>query len=262
LGKAKNITKTLSWDELPSQGSITGGNLWITFHAYQDVPLNVTYRGLKPTNITLVVSNTPEHSWIGFVPSHVISNAGPGVHQTTMRLAGAGMVVSGVPGPGHPLIQAVDGAGNVIAECSFYTFADEQVSTVNSLVAPSVSFPVAGSHSNSYYFEIFGVVYDTSSFTPQEQTQNSTADVSISILGLVQNGTIIPMPSWLNITTPDPTFVLNASEPYWGDMHMVFGNAQLGTYNVAIGETFNQRYSVIVDLTFKITGTCFDSPCG
>ena len=81
--------------------------------------------------------------------------------------------------------------------------------------------------------ELEGVVYD-----PRSSNASQVLSVAISAPGLMQNGSLVPIPSWMQVELPEP-FVLNASVPYYFHIGISTNPAHVGTYTISLQELEN-----------------------
>ena len=81
--------------------------------------------------------------------------------------------------------------------------------------------------------ELEGGVYD-----PLGSNASQTLSVQLAAAGLIQNGSVVPIPSWMQVDLPQP-FVLNASLPYYFHIGISTNPAHFGTYVISLQELEN-----------------------
>ena len=81
---------------------------------------------------------------------------------------------------------------------------------------------------------VYGAVYDPLDDSRQIQ-------VSLKVLGMINDTKIVPLPSWLAVKIPNSTLTLNANEPYYFMINPITRSAPVGTFTVAIGEHVGEQ---------------------
>ena len=90
----------------------------------------------------------------------------------------------------------------------------------------------------------YGVVYD-----PASQSASSSLSVTLRISGILENGAVQPLPSWLTVNQPEPHFKLPTNEPYYFGFDItVSSTAPQGFYSLALaemidGQSFSAAFS-------------------
>jgi hypothetical protein len=249
FGQLYERPATLSWNISNGYGVFALNG----YSSYEDIPFNLTYTAGGVADMYLLDYNAPANTWIGFLPGRLLNNVGPGGTNGTIRIGGAEIVSATNPDATLVQIKATLTDGVVIAQCTIAISRDfNGISIVSSLQRPSIWFPIMTDTSTSPSFNPFGAVYNTSQPSPQQQSLNRTLSVSFSVLGLAQNGTIEPLPPWLNVTIMEPSLLLNASKPAWDGIGVLTRNAPLGAYTVVVSETFNGQYSTVENLDVTV----------
>ncbi len=84
-------------------------------------------------------------------------------------------------------------------------------------------------------------------------TSNSTLQVHLSVLGLLDGSNISLLPYWLSVNIPNPSFTLNATQPYYFITTVKTSNAPAsGTYDVAIDENIGDKhYTQPLEITIE-----------
>src|ERR1022692_4569629 len=81
---------------------------------------------------------------------------------------------------------------------------------------------LGGSYSHGNTAESFGAVY-----SPYSADANQTLSVEMSAVGLIQNGSLIPIPAWMQVDLSE-LFVLNTMQPYYFDVGVTTNRAHFG----------------------------------
>ena len=217
----------------------------VTFIGSEEWPVHVS--SSVSSNVSLSVSNVPCGIWAKIIPAQ-IPNVGPSGVTARLLLAGA---MSGLPGAskqGNASLVIEAAAPNGLR--ASYTLPIQQHGNLTELESPGpVIQAEAGAYSSAYTIgntsDIFGIVYN-----PSGAQGSQTLNVSLSASGLVQDGSLVPFPSWMKVSLPTPTFILNSSEPYYFEVNVSTLPPHFGSYEIAIGESANgQLFSDIVTIT-------------
>ncbi|GEM_PF-4824044 len=214
----------------------SNGETCDSFIGYKEYSL--TLFSEERRDIKLNVPNVPKGMWIKLVPQQL--NVGPEGTSARMIVAGGG----GLPFTGPEtdiqslIIQAESNEekariGDLRVRTNIPT-----LTVLNS--AGPIEFPEKIYVWAESSFRIFGGVYDT------DEPQNNSLSVNLSVLGLLQEGKIIPMPSWLEVDIPNSSFSLNASEPHYFVTRAVrtSESALLGDHTIVIEEIIDgQRFT-------------------
>jgi hypothetical protein len=249
--------------------AVTYGNgISMTIGARTDYDGNATYaavpHGLEEWAVT-VYSNTatdvnmstamvPLNMWAKFVPSY-LPDVGPEGAATTLLIAGALMPF--VPNQFNVSV-FMDAVGSSGSEGEAF-LPVEPVLPVEVLHAPGpinsqieVNYANAALTTGQTGTVVYGVVYD-----PASQSAGSSLSISMRISGILENGAVQPLPSWLTVSQPEPSFKLPANEPYYFGFDMTISStAPQGLYSLALAETINGQSfsgSVVILAEYPIT---------
>jgi hypothetical protein len=217
---------------LGSQGSFT------KFPAEQ--VFNLTFTSPQTVPVSLVAELVPSGVWIHFAPAHLV--AGPVATKSQLIIAGAVQPLT--PSPNNQTISIRASYGNSSTIVSLAVVKWLTLSIINS--AGPVEFAnalVVGTDSASS--ETYGAVYDPIATSP-----NSTQVVKFSALGIVENGKVVPLPSWLKILYSNESLPLVPDKPTYFSIGARPYNGQPGDYVVAIQESINGRqFTTNLELT-------------
>ena len=191
---------------------------------YQDFPIIVHSR--EGTTVDLNVPNIPDGGWVKFVPQKL--TIGPNGSKATMIIAGIEEPNMGNPLADKPLI--IEGkSSNGTATTILPVRTNENLAILHS--AGPFELGSTTLNSNEDGMVIPGVVYD-----PNDNS-NSTLQVNLSSLGMVDGSTIVPFPSWFSIKILKPSFTLNSDEPYYFTIETItHGAPSSGSYAFALDE--------------------------
>jgi hypothetical protein len=179
--------------------------------AWYMVPITVYAPSTTSVNLTSLTLN--EGGWLKIIPSYLPA-VGPQGANATIYMAGIGPVTTQL---NNSLFIGASGADGLTGDA---VIPIEGSSEVNVITGPG---PVSISGGGLPY--IVGLVYDPSSGTAASLP---SLPVTISIGGVLdQNGSVVPLPSWLNVTYPE--------------QHFVFGNGStiVTTTTLGPGATFS-----------------------
>jgi hypothetical protein len=218
---------------LGSQSSFT------TFPAEQVFPLTITSPQTVPINLT--AETTPLGVWIHFVPNHL--EASPSGSHSQLVIAGA--VRPLIPSSNNQTISIRASYGNSSTAVSLTIIRWLQLSIIHS--PGPIEFAnslVVGADSPSS--ETYGAVYEPIGTTP-----NSTLVVNFSALGIMQNGKIVPMPSWLNLVYSNQSLILVPDKPTYFTLgarpiHGLPGNYVLVIQESIAGEQFTTNLELAI----------------
>jgi len=94
--------------------------------------------------------------------------------------------------------------------------------------------------------QTFGVVFD-----PSASFQSSSITVTLSALGMLQNGTVVALPSWLGLPNSNHTLSLTAEQPFYFVMTATGIDAHPGTYEIAIQEIIaGSQFMVVMNVVW------------
>ncbi|MDE1832251.1 MAG: hypothetical protein KGI02_07770 [Thaumarchaeota archaeon] len=207
------------------------------FPAYEEYPVTVYGQGQK---VAMSVPDLPAGKYVRFVPSDVTATP----RGTSLKMIAAGIVRPGAPNALFtPVATIVAQSSDGAKSSSYIPIAETQNITVIHSPGP-IAFTDNFGGNGQQGFGISGVVYDPLNYT------DAPLHVKLSVLG-IDNGTIIPMPSWLSVSIPDSLFDLVPTVPYYFMLNFSSTNASLGTYPVAIKEDMGDS-SFVQDVLIKI----------
>ena len=234
-------------------GSRTDYNVNGTFGIYNRAleGWNVTIYSNEITNVTLSVANLSPEGWAKFSPSS-LQNVGPAGKETTLLLAGEFVpfipndynnisVFIGAQGSDNSL----QGAAAIDVLPDIGTLMIHSPQSIGSV--PESNYANTMLTTGETQVINYGVFYD-----PNENTSEAPLSVGMSISGIINNGRISPLPSWLVVNSPQPSFQLYPNEEYvYGFNITVASSAPDGIYNLAVSEavsnhSFNGVIMVIV----------------
>ncbi|MGI0026143.1 MAG: hypothetical protein ACREA4_13490, partial [Nitrososphaera sp.] len=205
-----------------------------SFTGYKEYSL--TLFSEKSRDIKLNVENVPKGMWVKLVPQQL--NVGTSGSSVRMIVAGGGLpFASPTPDIQSLIIQAESGdERTTIGDLSVRT----DIPTLTILNSPEpIEFPEKIDVSGGSSFRVFGAVYD-----PDEPSNSMS--VNLSVLGLLHDGKIVPLPSWLEVDILDSSFSLNDSQPYYFVIRAIrtSESAPLGMHTVVIEEIIDgQRFT-------------------
>ncbi len=194
---------------------------------YQEFPIKVFSD--ETMDIELKALNVPSGVWVRLVPNRLL-NVGPDGASAAMFLAGAVKPFTHTGETETLTIQAESPDGE--SAKSFLPLIQTDHLTILRSPGPIELVGEIPISSNQTYFRVFGVVYDP-------EGSYSPLTVKVSVLGLVDDGKTVPLPSWLGVDIPVFYFSLNEVRPYYIMIQASGSNAPTGTYEVAIEEIIN-----------------------
>ena len=224
----------------------------------EEQKFTVTVTSNSTSDVYLTTPDAPNGVWMEFSPSF-LENVGPQGKTATLLLAGDAVLTS----PPPPFLPAPPDVFN--SSLFIDAFSPTNGTTGESLIALNngdgsmhilnspgpIGWPSSNSQGvtltegtninpsseeNDSDYAIGGGVYDP---TPGA-ISNSSLSVKMSGVGLMENGTEIPLPSWLQVTPANSSFVIMADQPYEIQV-CVYGFAPMpyGTFTVALNEEVN-----------------------
>ena len=205
---------------------------------WEDWPITVS--SPTPTSVFLNSSGSPYPIWVRFFPS-CLPDVGPAGVNATMRVGPATLDTEYTNYTALTIrAQGSDGSTGGM------TITLHEYGPVAILDAPGPMMqgpPIDRAHAYGNTSESLGVVYD-----PKDPSANESLGVSFSALGLVQNGTLQPIPSWMQVNLPRP-FVLNTSLPYYFDVYVTTLPAHFGNWVISLrdeenGQTYNENLNI------------------
>ena len=202
----------------------------------------VTVYSNTTTNVTFSSTAMNDGYWLAFFPP-TLSNVGPRGANVTMMLAGGQTVFTTA---GSALFVYATGADGGSGE-AFFSFRPGG-NPLSVLQGPRL---LANLSTTTYQGEpsylILGAVY-----APAAGTNVQPLPVSLSIAGMVTNGTTIKLPSWLGVTFESNSFLLNPNQPYYTLVTVkASSSAPLGAHIMVLreivgGEAFTSYLAVTV----------------
>ncbi len=227
-----------------------GNGISMSIGARTDYDANATYapvtHGLEEwavtvysnttTDVNLSTAMVPLNIWAKFVPSY-LPDVGPNGATTTLLIAGA--IKPFIPNQFNISV-FMDAVGSSGSEGEVF-LPVEPVVPVQVLNAPGpINSQIEVNYANVMLTTgqtstvAYGVVYD-----PASQAASGSLSVSMRISGILENG-VQPLPSWLVVNQPGPTFQLPADEPYYFGFNLTASsNAPDGLCSLALAETIN-----------------------
>jgi hypothetical protein len=211
-----------------TEGTTLGFIGWEELSVY--VHSNVT------ADVSLGLSNVPCGVWAEFDPSS-LQDVGPAGARTSLLLAGAMSLLPQTSDPRNvSLIIGARTGGGTSSAIALPVVQQGNLTVLHSpgpVIEPGVQTPWGG-YTRGNTSDVFGVVYD-----PANPQQHPTLSVTLSAAGLIQNGSLVPLPSWMRVNLPTPSFNLNASEPYYFEVGIATQPAHFGSYTVFLREEVN-----------------------
>lgn len=203
-----------------------GGNFCTSGPIYQKVPITVTSNTSE--EVSLGALNIGQGGWVKFLPQTLV--AGPNGSSSTMMIAGYEIGALRNPYADKPLVIQASSKNDAVT--AIIPVREGKISVLH---APSpIGLGAITTNSNGANFGLSGVVYDPT------DSRNSQLQVSLSVLGLFEGNGTSPLPSWLSVNILSPSFILNATKPYYFMTEVATSGAPLsGTYYIAIGEKIN-----------------------
>lgn len=203
----------------------------LTFIGWEE--LSVYVHSNVTADVSLAASNVPCGVWAEFDPSS-LQGVGPAGARTSLLLAGALPLLPQTFNPRN--VSLIIGARTGSGTSSGIMLPVVQQGNLTVLQSPGPVIEPGiqtswGGYTRGNTSDIFGVVYD-----PASPHQDQTLSVSLSAAGLIQNGSLVPLPSWMRVNLPTPSFILNASEPYYFEVGIATQPAHFGNYTVSLRE--------------------------
>lgn len=224
-----------------SNGTLSYGNEVLQFVQYEKIP--ITIFSPTSTKIQLSLQNVPDGVWVYVLPN-ATEQIGPGDSEFTMIMAGG--VSLNHPAANNDTFTLKAVSNESVAEANFVISRADNLTILASSGAIHFTNPIPG-NINGSSFQEYGVVYASSGSLPEN------ISATLSVAGLMDNGQIVPIPSWLHIDIPN-TIELNKDIPYYFVIGIMTSSAVPGTYEISISETvgghaFNEQ------VTLQISGS-------
>lgn len=205
-----------------------------SFSVYKEYPITVF--SPERTKVKLNVLNVPKGVWVKLVPQEL--DVGPNGTSAKMMVAGGVYPYTIPTGEIVPLIIQAEykhgnaAIGDLLARTSIFGLT--VLHSIGPIEFPEEAMwfgPMDAPHT------VFGALYD-----PRESS-NDSLSVHLSVLGVLKEGKILPLPSGLKVDIPNPSFILNASQPHYFLIKTYTASAPLGTHTIAIEEIIDgQRF--------------------
>jgi hypothetical protein len=214
--------------------TFAGGGGIQTFPSTESFPITLT--SSRDISVNLSAIDVPTGTWIHFQPSAMV--ASPNGATSNMTIAGAVQPFTPRETGPNMTIQAAYSGGSV---------------NVTMLLLPSVPIGVIQSAStpmqphdlytneNGSSSQTFAVVFD-----PSASFQSNSIAVTLSAQGMIQNGAVVALPSWLRLPNSNHTLSLTAEQPFYFVMTATGIDARPGTYEIAIQETIGGSQFMVV----------------
>ncbi len=206
----------------------------ITFTGWE--ALSVYVRSNVTADVSLGVSDVPCGVWAEFDPSS-LQNVGIAGARTSLLLAGAVSLLPQTSNPRNSSLIINAWRGNGASSAIILPVVQQENLTVLRSPGPVIEAGIQtswGAYTTGNTSDVFGVVYD-----PANPQQDPTLNVSLSAAGLIQNGSLVRLPSWMRVSLPTPSFILNASEPYYFEVGIATQPAHFGNYAISLREDVN-----------------------
>jgi hypothetical protein len=199
---------------------------------YEKVPLTVYSNSTQTVKISAL--GLEEGEWVKFVPDKIV--AGPGGAFAKMIIAGYEVPVIQNPLADKPLVIKIS-SQNETQTTIIHVIPLNPISILN--FSSPIRLGSITVNSNEVNFVGSEAVYD-----PLDNS-NSTLPVHLSVLGLLDGNNVSLLPYWFSVGIPNPSFTLNATQPYYFIITVKTSNAPTsGTYNVAIDENIGDRHYI------------------
>jgi hypothetical protein len=144
----------------------------------------------------------------------------------------AGAVRPFTPVDGRPILGIEAAAGNLSVSLGMQLQV-APLSIVSSSSTPMVFYELQTSANvNQTSDQTYGIAYQ-----PQGNAPSSPFPVSFSVTGMLVNGDVIALPTWLHLLNPNQSFSLLPDRPIYFVMRLMVVSAPPGTYQLAVQET-------------------------
>ncbi|MDH2908297.1 MAG: hypothetical protein PXX83_09420 [Candidatus Nitrosotalea sp.] len=214
------------------------GKLCSGFPSYEEYPVTVYGQDQK---VTMSVPDLPAGKYVRFVPGNVVATP----NGTMLKMIASGIVKPGAPNALFtPVVTIIAQSSDGDEAASYIPIAEIQNLMVIHSPKP-IEFGGNFGGNGATGFGIYGVVYDPINYT------SNPLQVKLSVLGMDNGTRVVPMPSWLSVSIPEPLFDLTPTIPYYISLSFSSNSAPLGTYPVAIKEDVGDS-SFVQDVMIKI----------
>jgi hypothetical protein len=198
------------------------------FTSYEEFPIKV-YSD-KNEMVTLGASNTPDAAWIKFQPAAVLAT--PEGTSAKMIIAGSGKPFMINPIGTDVMHINVNSKEGISTTYIPLLKSGQQIKVINSTGPIGLGSVLA--NINNATPNSFGIVYDSN--------QTDTLPVSLSVLGVMQDNKIVPLPSWLSIKFEPSSFNLNSSQPFYFKIETATFSPPTGSHSiVVVGEKVGEK---------------------
>jgi hypothetical protein len=221
----------------------------VTFPASENFTIGISSK--VETNIHLIAQNVPFGQWVAFLPDNFV-NVGESEAQSTMIVAG-GISPLQETALNNTIEVEAQSSNGVVAYSNFVTTPTQNISVIDGSATSSLTFPQIWTvDPNGSWFQVFGAVYD-----PEMSGLQNSTKVSLSINGYSNDGgTANPLPPWLEIYFPRPTFLLNADAPSYFLVAAKTFSAPPGTYSISVNENisnmmFTDSFELVVQAPIR-----------
>lgn len=189
----------------------------------------VTVYSNTTTNVVLNATSINSEVWIAFDPAS-LSDVGPSGVNTTMFMAGAVSVSSNLSAG---LFVNGFGSNGMRGETYLPIVLGFPVSVLSGPGKfDNLQFAV---YQNQTGEDTVGVVY-----SPPVGQSRLPLHVSVNVTGMLENGTVTKLPSWLQVSSQASSFYLDPNQPFYFFIGVnATAQAPLGTYTIVLNETVN-----------------------
>ena len=199
------------------------------FVGYEKFPINV-YSD-KPQTVTLDAKDFPHGGWYKFEPQELVATP-QGTPSTLIVASVVKPFLINVLSNHVVRLYANSSDGNSFAYLPL-TEGGNPIKILNS--TGPIEFGSLTTNINNTTPNSVGIVYDSNQ-------SSASLPISLSVLGVVNNATISPMPSWLSVDFLPSAFTLNSSQPYYFAIDITTIAPPIGSNTtVAIGEEIGTK---------------------
>jgi archaellin len=220
--------------------TLGSSSAYTTFAAEQIFPLTITSPQTVP--VSLSAESVPSGVWVHFAPNHL--DASPAGSKSQLIIAGAVQPLA--QSSRNQTISIRVSYGNSSTNASFTIIRWLQLSIIHSPgPIEFANYLVVGSDSASS--ETYGAVYDPIATSP-----NSTLVVNFNAVGIMENGKIVPLPSWLRVLYSNQSLSLVPNKPTYFSVGASPHNGLPGDYVLVIQESINgEQFTTNLGLTIS-----------
>ncbi|MBI3640710.1 MAG: PQQ-binding-like beta-propeller repeat protein [Thaumarchaeota archaeon] len=190
---------------------------------YEEIPITIHSNSTQAINLSAL--NIGQGEWVKFKPEKLV--AGP--NGTTSKMIVAGYEVPVLRNPLSDKSLIIQAASEHDSTTAILPVRQGEISVLH--VQSPIKLGKITTNSNGVNFGESGAVYD-----PLDNS-NGTLPVKLSVLGIMNENNTSLLPLWLSVDIPNPSFTLNATQPYYFMTTVKTNNApSSGTYIIAIDE--------------------------